>query len=296
MNKEEGRRYLVAATLIIIVAALVAFWFLYKPRNYLELSTLDVGQGDAILIETVNDKTILVDGGAGKKVVRRISEELPFWQRKLDLVVLTHPHDDHFGGLIEVFKRYQVSNLLITGIETSDSGYKEFMSVVENSDAKVSIYNGIDKFTIDNLDIASLYPRSNVANKKYSNANNSSIVLKLSYADMDFLLMGDAEKPVEEELLVNEKNNLNAEVIKLGHHGADTSSTEEFLKSVKPTLALISVGKDNSYGHPSPLIMKRLERLGIKSYLTEDSGTIHLETDGHWLKSDQACLIGDCPL
>lgn len=295
MNKKEGQRYLIVATLIIVVVALVAFWFLYQPSNYLEFSSLDVGQGDAELIKTPNGQIILVDGGADNKVVRRLGEELPFWQKKIDLVVLTHPHDDHFIGLIDVFKRYQVTSLLITGVEYFSPGYKEFISIVQRTKTKIFIYNGLNKFVVNGLNIESLYPLVNVANRKYDNLNNSSIILRLSYYDINFLLMGDAEVLVEQELLAT-KANLFAQVIKLGHHGSDTSSSEEFLKKVEPKVALISVGKDNEYGHPSQRILKRLERLNIKYYLTQDSGTVHLKTNGQWLENDDACLIANCSL
>jgi len=296
MFKEGKKRRLIAIAIFIIVVALVAFWFLYQPIDYLKFSALDVGQGDAELIVTPRGQTILVDGGPDNKIIRRLSEELPFWQRRIDLVVLTHPHDDHFRGLIEVFKRYQVNNLILTGIECFDPAYEEFIKVAQTSNVKIFIYNGLDNFMIDGLNIASLYPRENIKNKKYDNSNNSSIVLKLSYNKIDFLLMGDAETLVEQELLFSSKNMLNAEVLKVAHHGAETSSGEDFLKVVKPTIALISVASENDYGHPSPRILKRLARLNIKEYLTKDVGTIHLKTNGQWLKSNDTCLIADCPL
>jgi len=296
MFKEGKRRYLLGLVLLIIASALVAFWFLYQPTNYLEFSLLDVGQGDAILIQTPTGKNILIDGGPDNKVIRRLSEELPFWQRRLDLVILTHPHDDHYRGLIEVFKRYQVDNFLMTDVHSADLGYQELLNIIKTKPTRVIIHDGTETFNLDGLNISALYPLENVANKKLSNLNNSSIVLKLSYQEIDWILTGDAEVLVEKELLVTAQKFLSAEILKLGHHGSDTSSSEDFLKMVNPQIAIISVGLDNAYSHPSPLILKRLERLGIKKYLTKDSGTINLITNGQWLKSNETCLIANCPL
>jgi len=296
MFKEERERYLLGLVLLIITSALVAFWFLYQPVNYLEFSLLDVGQGDAILIQTPNGKNILIDGGPDNKIIRRLSEELPFWQRRLDLVILTHPHDDHFRGLIEVFKRYQVDNLLMTGVDYSSLAYQKFIATVKAENSQVIIHDKQDLFSLDGLAIKVVYPSGNIAHKKYKNYNNASLVLKLSYHEIDWLLMGDAETEVEKDLLAKNKSELKSEILKLGHHGSDTSSSEDFLQAVDPELAIISVAKENDYGHPSLMILKRLARLGIKNYLTKDSGTIHLLTNGQWLKSDEACLIANCPL
>lgn len=294
--KEGASRWLFIILLFFIIIGLTAFWLLYQPNSFLELNVLDVGQGDAIFIQTPSGKTVLIDGGPDNKVIRRLSEELPFWQRQIDLVILTHPHDDHFQGLVEVLKRYQVTKLLITRVECFNPAYQEFLEVARSSKTQISLVDDLDKFVIDDINFTVLYPIAKVADKKYDNFNNSSIVLKLSYHDIDFLMMGDAEVVVEEELLSKSINVLESEVLKLGHHGADTSSDEDFLRAVNPKIALISVGEINSYGHPSPLITKRLDRLSIKQYLTKDLGTIKLQTDGKWLKVDETCLIANCPL
>jgi competence protein ComEC len=286
----------ISVFVIVATIAIAVVWFFYQPLSYLQVSILDVGQGDATLIKTINDKIILIDAGPNKKILQRLGEELPFWQRKIDLVILTHPHDDHFGGLLEVVKRYQVGTIILNNIECSDYSFKQLMSTIKSTQTKIIIYNGPEDFIIDGVKVALLYPKGNVSNKHYDNANNSSLVTRLSFNNIDFLLTGDSEVKDEAEILKSSTASLESEVIKLGHHGSDTSSSEDFLKVAQPIVAVISVGKDNTYGHPSALILKRLERLNIPSYRTDLLGTIDFKTNGQWLKINKTCLIANCPL
>lgn len=294
--KEGKRRRLILIVILIIIISLATFWFLYQPNEYLEVDWLDVGQGDAELIKTPHGKVILVDGGPDKKVLQRLGENLPFWQNKIDLIILTHPHDDHFGGLTEVLKRYQVKNLLYTNVKCSDLGYQNFLKVVDEKKVNKIIMNGQDIVTIDSINLMLLYPFTSLAGQTYSNANNTSIVFRLNYKDINLLMTGDAEKSVEQELVSKASQDLKAQILKLGHHGSDTSSTENFLKIVNPLMGIISVGKDNKFGHPVPITLRRLERLGINFVRTDQSGTIKTLTNGQWLKSGATCLIANCPL
>jgi competence protein ComEC len=296
MFKEGTKNYLVVSLIIVITLSVVVFWFFYKPTNYLEVDFLDVGQGDAELIKTPHGQTILVDGGPDKKVLQRLGETLPFWQNKIDLVILTHPHDDHFGGLSEVLKRYQVKNLLFTNVLCKDLGYQNFLKIVNENKVNKIIMTGPDKFTLDEVSFILLYPRTSLAGQTYKNANNTSIVFQLNYKDINFLLTGDAEKEVEKELINVDAKDLSAQILKLGHHGSDTSSTENFLKAVKPLVGIISVGANNKFGHPVPIILERLKRLGIEIKRTDQEGTIKALTNGQWLSLDKTCLIANCPL
>jgi len=250
----------------------------------LEVTFLDVGQGDAILIETPSGQNILIDGGEGEKIIKRLSEELDWWDKKIDLMILTHPHSDHVGGLVDVLKRYEISNILYTGAIHNSPDYIEWLKLIKEKNISLKIINHPQEINLGEylvLDI--LYPESQSNIDRQSNLNNTSMVAKLIYKQNSFLFMGDAEKEVEGILLKN-KEKLKANVLKIGHHGSDTSSTNDFLQAVQAEYAIIEVGENNSFGHPSPRIIKRLERAGLKIYRTDMDASIRFVSDGNNLR------------
>jgi len=282
----------IAVTILLIVTAFGLSYFLYTPDQRLEINFLNIGQGDAALIRTPHKKTILIDGGPpNKAVLRELGSVLPFWQRKIDLIILSHPHDDHFGGLSAVAERYKVGAVILTDYTYRSSAYTEFFEILKSKNIPI-IYAKKEDLVIDDIYFNFLFPYESLAHKKIENANNASIVVRVSYGEIDALFSGDAELELENQLLATVKNELDSEILKLGHHGSDTSSSEEFLEAVSPELAIASAGVDNSYGHPSPRILKRLERRAIKSYRTDLDGTIRLKTDGEKVYHRKACIIG----
>ncbi len=292
MNLEEGKRRFAVVTIFVIIAALVAFLFLYKEDHRLHLYFFNIGQGDSQLIETVNGKTILIDGGpADKAVLRELSRALPFWQRRIDLIIVTHPHDDHFGGLSSVLERYEVGVIMLSDIDSTGAAYDEFLDQVEEKSIPI-IRPTRTQLHLDGVALDILAPVKSLAQQKISNPNNASIVFRLSYKTLDVLFTGDAEEPQEKELLATTKDQLPSEILKLGHHGSDTSSSDAFLAAVKPEIAIASAAVNNSYGHPSPRILKRLERLAIRIFRTDQDGTIHFKTDGSSVFKGASCIIG----
>ncbi len=249
------------AAIIVAVFSLMVFlgiyigWRLYPNNQLLEISVLDVGQGDAILFEVPTGQVMLVDGGPDKKVLRRLGEELPFWERRIDVIALTHPHEDHFAGLNLVLERYEVGTVLITGVEAHSQGYQRFLEIINQKHIPLLIIEKPEQLVFGDVRFNILYPDHSFKNRRMSNLNNSSLVIKVQYRLINMLLTGDAEKEEEGELL-SSGINLQAEILKVGHHGSETSSTEEFLQAVKPALALISSGAGNTYGHPSLRTLK----------------------------------------
>ncbi|MFC1678150.1 ComEC/Rec2 family competence protein [Patescibacteria group bacterium] len=277
-----NRLYKILLILGITACFLVipVFWTQYEAKTELEVDFLDVGQGDSILIKTPFGQNVLIDGGEDNSVIRELSKNLPWFDRTIDLMILSHPHGDHVDGLNEVIKRYQVKKILYTGVVYSTPGYIAWLELIRDNKIPLSIIDRPQKITLGQecyLDI--MYPLKNLLGQEVNNLNNSSIVVKLVYKDIKYLFVGDAETEVEKELL-NIQADLSAQVLKVGHHGSDTSSSEEFLEAVNSKIAVISVGKDNSFGHPSRRIIKRLERLGVQIFRTDELGTIKIASNG----------------
>ena len=282
-----NKKLLLLLAPLLSLAAIIIFGLLYfysKQQTNLSINFLDVGQGDAIFIKTPFNQNILVDGGPDSTVIKRLGENLPWWSRTIDLLVLTHPHDDHIIGLNEIIKRYDVRKIIYTGVVYDSSAYDSWQESVKAYQIPTVI---IDHPQIINLgkncNLEILYPRQAIYGQSIDNLNNSSLVSKLVCAGVKILLAGDAEQAEEKELLQVEAD-LSADIIKVGHHGSDTASSEEFLAKVKPQYAIIEVGK-NDFGLPSLRVIKRLERRGVKIYRTDQSGTIVIK------KNDQKIEI-----
>ena len=274
------------------ILAVPAFWFSYPLFNdflnqgqaagELEVDFLDIGQGDAILIKTPSGQNILIDGGPDNSVIKRLSENLPWWERTIDLIILTHPHDDHVNGLNDALKRYRVEKILYTGVAHNSPGYISWLELMRDKKISLVIVDQPQIITLGEdcyLDI--IYPRESFLNREVDNLNNSSIVARLVYRQTSFLFTGDAEEEVEQELLglIGEVD-LSAQVLKVGHHGSDTSSGEEFLKAVQPEIAIIPAALENKFGHPSRRVVKRLERMNVDIYQTGVDGTMRAVSDG----------------
>ena len=252
----------------------------------LSMSVLDVGQGDAILIETPAGHHILIDGGAsGQALTEALGAELPFWERTIDLVMLTHPQEDHLAGLIEVLERYDVREVLSTGRGNDTPTFEAWRSLILRQG--IPYHEARPGETIDLGDGAVLRVLAPDAEALAADEiNDSSLVLKLTWRKVSFLLTGDIEAEGEAALLRNETD-VRAQVLKVAHHGSRTSSSGAFLRAVDPTVAIVSVGADNTFGHPSPRV---LDRLGGAIVLRTDlHGTVRISTDGErvWVESER---------
>jgi competence protein ComEC len=268
------------------ILAWLAVYDLNKPQ-LVEVIFFDVGQGEAIFIETPSRHQILIDGGPGSLILEKLAESLPFWDRTIDLIILTHPEHDHLAGLIEVLKRYKVENILWTGVLKDTAEYKEWQRLIREERAETVIAKAGQKIILSNSElnifIDVLYPLEDLEGQEPKNSNNTSIVAKLIFGENSFLFTGDAYKSVEEEL-VDKKTDLASDVLKVGHHGSKTSSSEEFIKKVSPEIAVISAGKDNLYQHPHQETLDTLEKYGIKILRTDKDGDIQILCDSQSLK------------
>jgi competence protein ComEC len=267
--------------LVVFVAALVP-----QPAGRLRISVLDVSQGDAILVESSDGPRMLVDGGSDPDLlVRRLDERIPMWDRRLDLVVLTHPHEDHAGGLAGLMPRYRVSAFLETGLESDGAGVRELRAAAARSGAvHVRLAQG-DVLALGPARVDVVWPpRSLVANGELSTnreVNATSIVLAIRLGQQRALLMGDLEEDRDRQL-VEALGGPDGpwDLLKVAHHGSATATSQTLLDAIQPRLAAISVGADNDHGHPAPGLLERLQRSGAATWRTDAQGTLSITLDG----------------
>jgi competence protein ComEC len=276
---------------LLVVAILVWSVALTMPDDKLHVSVLDVGQGDAILIETPNGQDILIDGGPDpQKINLELSKKLPFWDRTIDLVVCTQPQADHITGLVEVLQRYKVKQVLESEVSYNSSIYQEWCNLVEEKQIKQNKAQAGQEIDLGSgIKIEVLNPPATLWEGTTDDVDNNGVVLRLSWGQVRFLFTADIREEVEFEL-IGQRANLKSTVLKVAHHGSKTSTSQQFLAAVEPEVAVISVGADNPFGHPSPEVLERLiDRLGEGNvYRTDEDGTIEFITDGErlWVKAD----------
>lgn len=272
--------FLLLANLILIVY----FFYFDKQKNNLEIVFLDVGQGDAILVKTPKDKNILIDGGPDRNIIYKLSSYIPQDKRKIDLMILTHPDIDHLTGLNEVLERYEVKNIIYNGVGDDDPVYKEWQSLKENKKIPFLIIKERERLNIENnLYFDFFWPKEDLTGKDFDNDNFYSLMMKMNFGSNSVLFTGDTEKEVE-DILIKDNINLKSDILKASHHGSKNATTLDFLEKVKPIYAVISVGKDNSFGHPSFRVISNLERMGITTLRTDEIGDIIFISNGQSIK------------
>ena len=262
---------------LAVVILLAGAWWLQRPDGRLQVAFFDVGQGDATLIQSPNGRQVLIDGGRySSRVLAQLGEQMPFWDHSLDLVIATHPDDDHAAGLVTVVERYDVDGVMTNGATADDAGYAALLAAAEATGAPVLVAQPgqtIDLGDGARLDILSAGGDASMAD------NDASVVARLTYGELSVLLTGDAGEAAEASLLAGGQLSPIV-VLKAGHHGANTSSGEAFLAVVRPQVVVISVGADNSYGHPAPAMLTRAAGVGAVVLQTDELGTIELVSDG----------------
>ncbi len=270
---------------LAIVIFLIGFtYYSQSERQNLEVDFLNVGQGDSILIKTPYNQNILIDGGPDNSVLSELGKNLSFYDKNIDLIILTHPHSDHVTGLVEILRRYQVKKVIMTGVKYSASYYQAFLDEIKKQNIDTEIIKGPEDVILgNNLEIKILYPSSDISGQTSKDANDESVITKLIYFKEAFLLTGDAEAKVEDNLIDN-KFDLSADVLKVPHHGSCASLDQKVIEAVRPEMAIISVGADNKYGHPCAQTLDLLNADKIPIFRTDKQGTIKLISDGNLVK------------
>jgi len=261
--------------IIFLGFSLIGIYFYTKPSGLLEVNFLDVGQGDAILIKDCLGKTILIDGGPDKTILQQLGKVLPWYDKTIDLMILTHNHDDHLVGLLEVLKKYKIEHIIYPNTAIKSSNYSSWLKLARERKIDLLNITNLNKLILS-CGYFSILSKGIID----GNINNESLVLKLNYNKTSFLLAGDAEKEVENKLIEQKIVTSKINVFKLSHHGSDTANTENFLNIIKPDIAIIEVGKNNKFGHPSLRIINRLKRLGTKIFRTDNNGNIKIFSNG----------------
>jgi competence protein ComEC len=255
----------------------------------LAVSFIDVGQGDSILVEAPDGKNILIDGGgipAFRKQSYRIGAKIvnPFLLKKkikkLDTVILTHGHTDHMDGLLDVLSAYPAAEFLDTLAGGGGVTDDEYIRILETVKAKNIPYRLAAAGDILDFGPSLKVTVLNPPKKRFNNPNDNSLVIKITYNKVSFLLTADVGQVAERKMLSAYKDRMQSTILKIGHHGSRSSSCAAFLQEVRPEVAIISCGRNNSFGHPHPETLKRLKRAGIPYLITAQKGTITVSTDG----------------
>jgi competence protein ComEC len=260
---------------VLLVFLLYFSYQIYIENRPLEVVFLDVGQGDSILIQK-GTKQILIDGGpSGKTELAELGKYLPYFDREIEAVILTHPDRDHLAGLVEVARNYRIDKVLETRAEKDTAVFKEWHDLLEyNKIERVEARQG-DEINFEDSKIKILFPLDTV-DSSTGDANNGSVVARLDYGQNSFLFTGDIETTAERQILESGEN-IDVDVLKISHHGSKYSSSEDFLDATSPETAVISVGANNSYGHPTEAVLDALKARSVEILRTDVNGDIIFE-------------------
>ena len=268
---------------ILVFVLVLIYWAVWQKENQkAEVVFLNIGQGDAELIKLPGDIEILIDSGPSKNITAKLSEYLPFYDRDIELAILTHPHADHISGFLAVFKDYNVKNFMFSGANYDSRVYTDFMAALKAEGSKVYLAQAGDVVSfvkhpmsdknVQNPVLHILAPFRNTYAQSFKKIHDSDIVSQLNLGNKKFLLTGDAEEELESALIAS--NNIeDIDVLKVGHHGSKTSTSAKLLQAAQPEEAIIQVG-NNSYGHPYPAVLNRLADFGVKVFRNDQLGDV----------------------
>jgi len=263
---------------IVAVGGLALAVFFSLPDGLLHVAVLDVGQGDAIFVQTPSGQQVLIDGGPSETaLLPQLGRQMPFWDRSLDLVMLTHPDDDHVTGLVSVLERYRVKQVVHRPLELDSAVYELWRRLLAEEGAR--IHHGEEGLQLtlgEEVGLVVLHPGAELE----EGTNDNSVVIRVTYGQMSLLLTGDVTTNVEEKLMAGQ--HVQSMLLKVAHHGSCGSTSQTFLDAVAPQLAVISVGAENRFDHPCADVVERLE--GIPTYRTDEHGTVEIISDGTTFK------------
>ena len=280
MKSSNYRKIKDWSLLILILINLLIFYtvFIEDRGGKLKVTFLDVGQGDAALIESPNGNQVLIDSGPDKNIINALNRVMPFYDKSIDAVIATHPDQDHIGGLPEVFKNYFVPEYFNNGMTSGTGTFKEMTQEIKDKNIKSEVLREGETLDLgDGAYLKILYPNKVPSG---TDTNEYSIVAKLYYGDSSFIFTGDAPTDVLNLLAVNDGSGLKSGVLKVAHHGSKNSLSPAFFSAVSPEYSIISAGLNNRYGHPNKEIIDALNNIGTNILKTFEVGDITFVSDG----------------
>lgn len=269
---------------LLLAIACAGVWLSLEARaqsKFLTVAFLDVGQGDSIYIESPAGLQVLIDAGAGGRVLQELDKVMPPLDRSLDAVVATHPDADHIGGLVDVLGHYELGAYIESGVPDGTQTARALRRMI--GEQNIPVYIAKRGMALDlggGAYLEILFPDRDVSNLPSSKTNDGSIVARLVYGQSEVMLTGDAPQYVEEHLLKYGAESVRSDILKVGHHGSKTSTSERFLVEVSPDVAIISVGANNRYGHPAQVVLDALQKAAVPVVRTDEEGTIVFVSDG----------------
>ncbi len=286
--KNKKRYVIPLLSIIVLILCAVSFFNIKDGTDYTATSSLydgemavhflDVGQGDSTFIELPDNECMLIDAGTydyGNLITEKIEQ---YGYSKINYLVATHPHADHIGGMSQIIEHFDIGEIYMPKASTDTKIFESLLQSVSDKNMQINTAAaGKVIYSDSSIEMKFLSPESDLT---YDGLNNYSAVLKITYGKNSFLFTGDAETDAEEIMLDSYYNELDCDVLKVGHHGSDTSSSVEFLNTVTPDYAVISCGANNSYGHPHNETISKLEDIGAETYRTDTQGTITIVCDG----------------
>lgn len=276
------RKKIVLIFFLLIATTSVYIVFRSVTHAELQISFLDVGQGDAIFIQSPSGIQVLIDGGKDRSVVEELHKVMPLFDKTIDMVVATHPDIDHIGGLVDVLKIFDIEIFLESGGQSDNNVQDILEAKLKEKNIKRKITSRGEEYDLGKgVYLTTLYPYYDVSNTE---PNTGSLVMQLSFGEHTFLLTGDAPVESELNLMGSDNSRLQSTVLKFGHHGSDTSTSYSFLEKVRPVYGVVSAGKNNPYGHPHIDVLERASKFNVRILQTSELGTITFSTDGKEIK------------
>jgi competence protein ComEC len=264
-----------AVVVLLALLGLLALTWVSLPDSRLHLHFLEVGQGDSIMIQTPSKYNILIDGGPNRNVLAQVGKVLPFWDKKIDLLVATNPDKDHIQGLNSILNTYQVDEIWLPRVKNDTTSYTDLLANIEKKQVRSTAPRTGDRISLqDGVEIQVLWPKTQ--EPQVTSINEGSVVLLVKYGDFSALMTGDAERTTQPYPDLQEE----VEVLKVPHHGSKEGMNEEYLEILSPELSVIQVGAKNPYGLPASETVKELEGVGSRVLKTSDSGAVEVVSDG----------------
>ena len=263
---------IIFSLMILLALNLIVWFFILTENKLVEMNFLDVGQGDATLLKFPNSGKFLIDAGPNRSILNQLGDSLGFFDKKIDVLILSHANLDHYGGFFEILEKYQPKVFVYNGADSNSEIFKNLITLIKNRGIIIIVLKSGDKIKIGNNNMNILSPEDNIVFSE-KNLNDSSLIIKLEINGFKTLFLGDAGYSFLNKL----KRDWRADILKISHHGSKNGTNTDLLALIKPQIALIGVGLNNSYHHPTDTVINLLKDFGVKIFRTDQNGSISIK-------------------